>query len=291
MRQKLIFWTRQLGCEIIGSILIAVGIYNFAVNAEFPMTGFSGISILLYQIFDVPIGLSTILLNIPVAILCYHLLGKTFFVNSVRSIIISSLFIDYIAPLFPAYTGSPLLAALCTGVLAGLGYALIYMVNSSTGGADFIILATKAVHPHLSIGKISFFFDASIVLLGTLYFRNVDGIIYGFIVSYLLSTVMDKMMYGVNSGKLALIVTNNGKQISDVIDQCCQRGSTIFSARGGYQEDNRDVVMCACSSKEMYLVQQAVKAVEPNAFIIIVDSNEVHGEGFHPIVVGERQDR
>ncbi|HAG56747.1 MAG TPA: hypothetical protein DCL14_01795, partial [Ruminococcaceae bacterium] len=73
-----------------GCILIAVGIYNFAVQAEFPMTGFSGISIILYRLLNIPIGLSTILLNIPVAILCYRLLGRKFFVSSLRCMIISS---------------------------------------------------------------------------------------------------------------------------------------------------------------------------------------------------------
>lgn len=279
---KQIFW------EVVGSLLIAVGVYNFAVNAKFPMTGFSGISIILYQLCGMSIGLSTILLNIPVALLCYKLLGKGFFFRSVRCTIISSFIIDYIAPLFPMYEGSRLLAALCTGVFAGLGYSLIYMQNSSTGGADFIIMAVKALHPHMSVGKISFIIDAIIICIGTLVFQDVDGIIYGMIVSYLLATVMDKMMYGMNSGKMALVVTKDGKKICDTIDECCQRGSTILKAQGGYKQADRDVVMCACNNKEMYLVQQAVKEADPASFMIVLESNEVHGEGFHTIQVGEK---
>jgi len=126
--------------EFIGSVFIAAGIYNFAVQAKFPMTGFSGISIILYRLLNVPIGLSTILLNIPLAIICYRLLGKKFFVSSLRCMILSSIMIDYVAPLFPVYTGDRLLAALCTGVFGGIGYALIYSKNSSTGGSDFIIM-------------------------------------------------------------------------------------------------------------------------------------------------------
>ena len=90
--------------EFIGSVFIAAGIYNFAVQAKFPMTGFSGISIILYRLLNVPIGLSTILLNIPLAIICYRLLGKKFFVSSLRCMILSSIMIDYVAPLFPVYT-------------------------------------------------------------------------------------------------------------------------------------------------------------------------------------------
>ncbi len=287
-KEKAFITAKQIFWEMIGSILIAIGVYNFAVHAEFPMTGFSGISIILYRLWSIPIGFSTILLNIPVAILCWKLLGKGFFLRSVRCTIISSVIMDYIAPLFPMYEGSRLLAALCTGVFAGLGYSLIYMQNSSTGGADFIIMAVKALCPHMGVGRISFVIDAVIIVLGTMVFQDVDGIIYGMIVSFLLATVVDKVMYGMNAGKMALIVTDDGKKICDVIEDCCQRGSTILKAQGGYQQEKREVVMCACNNKEMYLVQQAVKEADPASFMIVLESNEVHGEGFHTIQVGEK---
>ena len=287
-KEKAFVTAKQIFWEMIGSILIAIGVYNFAVHAEFPMTGFSGISIILYRLWSIPIGFSTILLNIPVAILCWKLLGKGFFLRSVRCTIISSVIMDYIAPLFPMYEGSRLLAALCTGVFAGLGYSLIYMQNSSTGGADFIIMAVKALRPHMGVGRISFVIDAVIIVLGTMVFQDVDGIIYGMIVSFLLATVIDKVMYGMNAGKMALIVTDDGKKICDVIEDCCQRGSTILKAQGGYQQEEREVVMCACNNKEMYLVQQAVKEAYPASFMIVLESNEVHGEGFRTIQVGEK---
>ena len=259
---KQIFW------EVVGSAFIAGGIYNFAVQAGFPMTGFSGISIILYQLFGVPIGFSTILLNIPVAILCYRLLGRHFFFSSLRCMLISSLMIDYVAPLLPVYSGDRLLAALCTGVFAGLGYAVIYMQNSSTGGSDFIIMAVKNLKPYWSVGKISFVTDVIIILLGGFLLRDVDGIIY-------------------NSGKMTLVVTEHGKEICDVIDSCCGRGSTILQGQGGYRCDNKQVVMCVCNNKEMYLLQHAVKEADPASFMIILESNEVHGEGFRTIRIGE----
>lgn len=279
-----IFW------EIIGSIFVAAAIYNFAVQAEFPMTGFSGISIILYQLFNVPIGFSTIILNIPVAILCFKLLGRKFFLSSIRCMLISSIFIDYLAPLFPVYEGSRLLAALCTGVLAGIGYGIIYMQNSSTGGADFIIMAVKAVKPHISLGKIVFVADGAVVLIGGFLLRDIDGIIYGMIVTVLCTIMVDKLMYGANSGKMTLVVTNKAEEICKAIDACCHRGSTIFTAAGGYKQDPRQVVMCACSKKEMYTVQQVTKHIDPDSFMIVLESNEVHGEGFHMLQIGVSQD-
>jgi len=277
----------QLFWELIGSILIAAAIYNFAVQAAFPMTGFAGIAIVLYRLAKVPIGLTTILLNIPVALLCYRMLGKHFFLSSLRCMIISSIFIDYVAPLFPVYTGDRLLAALTTGVLGGIGYALIYMQYSSTGGIDFIILAIKAKRPYLSIGKITFLVDIGIIIVGGILLRDIDGIIYGMIVNYLFAFVIDKMMYGVNAGKFALIVTDYGKMITNVIDNCCGRGTTLIKAQGGFRGDAKDIVLCACNNKEMYLVQVAVKFADPNAFLIVMESSEVHGRGFRVLQVGE----
>lgn len=278
----------QILWECVGSAFVAAGIYNFAIQAEFPMTGFSGISIILYRLFSVPIGLSTVLLNIPVALLCWRLLGRGFLIRSLRCMLISSVMIDYLAPLFPVYTGSRMLAALCTGVFAGIGYALIYIRDSSTGGFDFLIMAAKARWPHLSLGKITFGADLVIVILGGILFRDADGVIYGMIVSFLLALVVDKVMYGINAGKMALIVTENGPMLCQVIDDCCRRGSTILKAQGGFRQDERQVVLCACSGKEMYLVQQAVKKADPASFMIILESHEVHGEGFRMVQVGQR---
>lgn len=250
------------------------------------MTGFSGISIILYRIFHIPIGLSTIFLNIPVAILCYRLLGKRFFISSLRCMFLSSIMIDYIAPLFPVYSGSRFLAALCTGVFAGIGYALIYARNSSTGGSDFIIMAVKALHPHLSLGNIAFWSDVGIILAGGILFRDIDGIIYGMIVSYIFAIVVDKVMYGMNAGKMALIVTEQGETICKVIDACCGRGSTLLPARGGYLGAEKQVVLCACNSKEMITLLKAVKETDPLSFVIVLESHEVHGEGFRMVQIG-----
>ena len=253
------------------------------------MTGFSGISIILYHLFELPIGLSSILLNIPVIFLCYKLLGKRFLFSSVRCMLISSVFMDYVAPLFPVYAGSRLLAALCTGVIGGIGYAMIYMVNSSTGGMDFITLSIKSINPHIPLGKIVLASDVIIVLIGGILFGDIDGVIYGLIVSFLFSTVIDKMMYGINAGKLTLIVTDHGKMICDLIDEITARGSTILDGHGGFQGDKKQVVMCACSNKEMYQIQTAIREADPSSFLIILESNEVHGEGFHMLKIGEKQ--
>lgn len=271
---------KELFFEICGSLLAAFGIYSFALQAAFPMTGFSGIAALFYYLFGIPVGTFILLLNIPVACFCYKLLGKRFFFRSVRCLFFSSLALDLVAPHFPIYTGERLLAAICTGVFCGLGYAMIYMSGASTGGMDFITMSVKAKLPYLPLGRIIFTSDTIIVLLGGLILQDIDGIIYGILTSYLSSLVIDKFMYGMDAGKLALIVTEKGDYICQVIDQSSERGCTVLSAYGGYSKVKKQVVMCACNHKQMYPLKSAVKKADPDAFFIILESNEVLGEGF-----------
>lgn len=267
--------------DILAGLLIGIGLQNFAINAAFPVAGFSGVAIVLFHLIGLPVGLGTIILNVPVAILCFRFLGKNFFFKSVKTIIITSVIIDYIAPLFPAYDGSRFLAALCTGVFCGIGYAIIFTRGSSTGGQDFITVSIKQVKPHLTLGAITFILDLVTIIIGFIViFKDVDGLIYGIIVTYLMTLVMDKVLYGTNQGKMTLIVTTKGAELSKQIDAYSGRGATILKGKGSFSGENKDVVMCACNNKQMYTIKKIAHRLDPAAFTIIMESNEVVGEGF-----------
>lgn len=270
----------DLFIDVVAGILIAIGVYNFAANAGFPLAGISGIALIGYHLFGLPIGMTTMVLNIPIALGCYRTLGREFFARSIRSVIITSVIVDVIAPLFPTYSGDLMLAAICTGIFSGLGYAMIFSNNSSTGGMDFITMSVRAKKPYVSLGKITFVTDAIIVAIGGLIFKNVDATIYGFIITYLLSIIIDKLMYGIDAGKMTLIVTEKGQEVANTIAQFSDRGSTILKGTGSYSGIEKEVVMCACNNKQMYAIRKAVKKVDPKAFTVIMESNEVLGEGF-----------
>ena len=268
--------------DIVGNMLIAVGVYNFAANSGFPVAGISGVALIFYHLFGLPIGTMTIVLNIPIIILCYKVLGKKFLLRSLKTMLIQWPLMDFIAPMLPVYEGDRLLSAICAGVFAGLGYAIIYLRNTSTGGADFVIMSVRALKPHLSIGKITFVTDLVIVVTGGLIFGDIDSIIYCLILTYILTVVVDKVMYGIDAGKMALIVTDKGPEVAKRIDEMTARGCTFLKAEGSFSRDDKLVVMCACSNKEMYNVQKAVKDEDEKAFLIMMESNEVRGEGFKP---------
>ncbi|MDD2979315.1 MAG: YitT family protein [Hespellia sp.] len=273
-------FSKDVLIDILGGILIAVGIYNFAANAGFPLAGVSGISLVIYRLFGLPIGWVTIVLNIPIAIACFKILGRDFFVRSVKTILITSIIVDYIAPLFPLYSGDRMLAAICTGIFSGLGYTILFLNNTSTGGTDFITLSIRARHPHLSLGRIVFISDTVIVLFGGAILRDIDATIYGIIITYLITLVIDKLMYGIDSGKMTLIITKRGQKVAEAIDQHAGRGATILTGKGSYSGEEKEIVLCACNNKQMNVIKKIAKEVDPMAFTVIVESNEVIGEGF-----------
>ena len=267
--------------DLIGGAFVATGVYNFASAGDFPLTGFTGISLIINRLTGFPMGIMLILLNIPVGLIASRIIGKKYFLRSVKSMIITSLMIDYVAPLFPVYSGEKMLAAICTGVLSGIGYGLIYSRGSSTGGTDFITLSIKSKKPYMSIGNIAFVIDAVIVAIGTfIVSKNVTGLIYGMIIAFIATTVVDKILYGLSAGKMTLIVTDKAHEVAEAIDDAVHRGATFLKGQGSYTEVDKDIVMCACGKKQMYLIQEAVKEVDPKAFMIIMESSEVMGEGF-----------
>ena len=273
----------DLAADIVGSFLIAIGIYNFVTASEFPVTGISGIAQVLYLYFGLPIGTMTTLLNIPIILVCSKVLGVKFVMKSVKTLLISNFFMDVVAPLLPIYQGDLMLSCICMGLLSGLGYALIFLRDSSTGGLDFVSLTIRVLKPHLSLGKIITLVDCSVLLVcGLLMGGNVDKIIYGLIATYIVSVVVDKVMYGMDTGKVTLIVTEKGYDVAEKIHELTERGATLLKGVGSYTKTDKQVVMCACSHKQMHMVQKAVKEVDSNAFLVMMEANQVRGEGFKP---------
>ena len=266
--------------DIVGSALYAAGVYSFASKAGFAPGGISGLSLIVHTLWGFPIGTVSLILNIPLILLSYRIIGRRFLQKTVRTILINTLFLDLIFPLLPCYEGSSMLAALFYGVCMGSGLAIIYMRGSSTGGTDFLTMSIKLLRPHLSIGAVTMSIDLVVILLGWPVFGNVDAVLYGLIATFVASTVIDKIMYGTEAGKLAIIITTAGEEVARGIDRSCARGSTLILAKGSYTQMDRQVLLCACSKSEAYKVRHAAYAADPQAFVMITETNTVFGEGF-----------
>lgn len=267
--------------DILGSVLYALGIYTFASSANFAPGGIAGLSIIINHFFPIlPIGMCTLIFNIPVIILCVKALGKTFFLKSVKSMVISALIMDTIFPLFPRYMGDRILAALFAGILSGAGLALIYSRGSSTGGTDFIIFSLKKYFPHLSIGTITLLIDGCVILLGGVVFKEIEAVLFGIMMTIASTIVIDKITYGFGSSKMTMIITTHGNEIASRISSDLERGSTLINAIGTFTGESRQILMCACNKTESFDVKRIVHDVDPKAIIMMSTLDEAYGYGF-----------
>ncbi len=281
--------------DIIGSIFYGIGIVAFSETGGFAPAGASGLGVIVHHFIDwVPVGTFAMLMNIPIIIGTYSSLGKSFLLRSIKSIAISTLFIDVLVPMIiPVYqTGylptmdnpgtvlaARFIAALCSGVFCGVGLSMFYLRDSSTGGTDFIIMAFNKRKPHLSIGNMTLIIDGIAILLG--YFAwDINSVILGIILTVVSSIVIDKITLGTGAGKVAMIVTDDGYEVAKKISEKVGRGSTLIKAIGPYSGQEKHVILSACSNSQITRVRRAAKEVDDKSMIIIANTSEVFGEGF-----------
>ena len=181
----------MLAFDIFGSLFMGASIVCFAVQADFAPGGVNGLAVLFNYVSGIPIGMAVVLINIPIILLTFRKLGKEFFIISVKTMLISSLFIDYVLCYFPVYTGSRLAASILSGITSGIGYSLIFNEGSSTGGTDFIIVAIRQKKPKLSFGLLAFFIDGIVIVLSVFVYREIWSFVYGSVYTVITSLAID----------------------------------------------------------------------------------------------------
>lgn len=285
-RERLVTFAKQeatnLIWDVIGSIAYALGIYTFAAHAGFAPGGITGASMIINFLTGAPIGTTAVLLNIPIILVSLKYLGKGYLLRTLQTLVINALFIDVIMPMLPHYTGSPLLAALFSGGLSGLGLSIIYNAGSCTGGSDLVIMSLRKLRPHLSIGQITMMIDGSLILVGAFVYKNIDAVLYGILFTIVSTFVIDRRMEGYVSGKMSLIISDHHAEITERIQQELHRGVTLLKGEGTYSHQEKNVLMCACQRQQLPKLRKMVKETDPKALMIVMEYNEVRGQGFQP---------
>jgi len=268
--------------DFIAGGLYALGIYTFISSADFAPGGIGGVSLIISYLTNLPIGFILLVINIPLAIFAYSSMGKTFIFKSLKTMLIQTIFLDYIIIYIPQYQGEILLKTIFGSLFMGISFAIYYLRGSSSGGSDFITLPLKKKYPHLSIGSINGIFNLLVILAGAIVYANVDAILYGLISIYITSIVVDKLMYGINSSKLVTIICESSSKdmIASDIASLTKRSSTQVMAKGSYSKDDKYILYCACSSRQAQLVRKIVYQNDTNAIVMISNTNEVFGNGF-----------
>lgn len=271
---------------MIGGILYAVSVKMFTAPNQIAPGGVTGLSTVANYLVGVPIGTFSFLLNIPIFIWGIVVLGYRMVTKTIAATFLMSASIDvfglFVPGVFAPYTGNPLLAAICGGLLEGAGLSLVFLRGGTTGGSDMVARLLGIKVPHISMGKLIFSIDCVVILISAFAYRSLESALYAGITIFIASRVIDAILYGTDAGtgKFILIISEKSEQIAHNILEDIGRGVTRLKAQGGYSGRESDVLFCAVRRYEVVKVKEIIHGHDPDAFVIVGEAGEIRGEGF-----------
>lgn len=276
-------WYMEYLLIIVGTALMATAITSCFDAAGLVTGGFSGISILvkagtksLYG-NGIPLWVTNLVLNIPVFLLAAKIKGIAF----VKKALLGDLSLTVWLAVLPAWklSGDFLLVALYGGLLQGVGIGLVFLGGGTTGGTDLLAAIIQNFMRHYSIAQIMQFVDGAVVLVG-MYVFGVERALYAIIAVYLVTKVSDGIIEGLKFSKSVYIITEKPDEVSRMVMEDLDRGITGISAKGMYSGQDKLMLFCVVGKKELVHLKEMIDEIDPNAFVIVGDAREVHGEGF-----------
>ncbi len=269
-------------CIITGSFILALAINVFFVPMKISTGGVSGIAMILWYICKIPLSVTNFVINALLFTLGYRLLAKSSLVKTVVGVVALSFFLE-ITLSFGVYTDDILIASLFGGILIGLGVGLVVLKEASTGGSDFAALMLHKKLRHISLAKIIFAIDFIVILSSGIVFKNYTILFYSMISLYVSSRVADYILISGDYAKSIYIISSKNDEVAERIISDMERGVTGIYSKGYYSNEDMIMLMCIVRAKEVPHILNLVKECGNDAFIIVSEVREVHGEGFKKI--------
>lgn len=268
---------------IFGSLIYSIGVNMFIIPHKFLSGGVAGIAIIFEYLTSIPSGYFVIAINIPIFIIGFKIIDREFGIFSFIGMISMSFGLIFTKSLHQLYyLPDPLLSALCSGVLTGIGAGLIFKSRASQGGTDIIAVAIKKKYG-ISVGKMTFTINIIIVALGMI-MGNLPIAIYTLISMYMYSVVVDKMIQGFDKEKVLFVITRDSNDVEKVIAEKLGRGVTYLYGEGAYTGSKKKVIYSIMNSRQIEEAKRFISNIDSHAVMSIMDASEVRGKGFKPAV-------
>ena len=272
---------KSYGIIAAGSVVFGLSFDLFFAANQVAMGGVTGLA----QVINVlapwlAVGLLTVILNVPLFVAGWRLLGLHLLASSLFSLVVSSLVIDGVNLLCRFAPMDPMLAAVCGGAMMGLGYGMVFSQGATTGGTDIVAKLLKLKFPWLPMGELILATDAVVLVLAVLAFRQIEAALYGAIALFVCAKVTDMVLYGLDASKIAYVVSERWQTVADTLLREQERGVTILNGKGAYTGETRPVLLIAFKQKEIVEIKRTVYELDPKAFLIVCDARDVLGEGF-----------
>lgn len=262
---------------IVGCLLGAIAYPMFLVPNSIAPGGLTGVATVLNYVFGTPVGLVSLLLNIPLFVVGYRTMGRVFAFRSLVATVLFSLMIDLVP--VPAVTYDPFLGCVFGGVLLGVGLGMILRAGATTGGSDMVARMVHNRFQHISIGAFLLFIDFCVVLAAG-FFIQVEYALYAMVSIFVTTKLIDVVMEGFTKQKACYIISVAYEQVKEDLMDKLQRGVTVLRAVGGFSGEARPMLLCIVSAQEVGQLKMIVRQVDESAFVFITDAHEVLGEGF-----------
>ena len=264
----------------LSCVLYALSFIWFYAPNDFTVGCFTGISqIINFFVPVLPIGTMVIVLNVPLFVVGLKKFGFAFLCKSIYTMALSSVLIDVVDVIHQFSPMDPLLACLYGGVTLGVASGLIFREEATTGGSELGAWIVRSHVERLSIGNICLGIDLTIILIYAAVFRSLNNALYGALALYITTKVLDLVVYGQNTAKLAYIISDKYEEImQEMIAR--DMGATLLNGKGIYTGSERPLLLCAVRNKEVVSIKRFIKELDPDAFFIVCDASEVLGEGF-----------
>ncbi len=265
----------------LGSAVYALG---FCWCYEPNQIGFGGITgigqIVNHFLPLIPIGVVVIILNVPLFLFGWKLLGGHLLVSSLYAMAISSLFIDLIDAVYTFQPMEPILGCIFGGVLMGGSLGVVFLCGATTGGTDLGARLLKLKLAWLPIGKLVMVIDLAVIVAVAVAFRNLSSALYGLVSLYISTLVMDGVIYGLDNARVAYIISDRHQDIARAITQDMDRGVTILHGEGAWSGAEKQVLLVAFKQRQIVTLKRMVQDIDPAAFLIVCEAHEVLGDGF-----------
>ena len=269
---------------ILGGFVQALALRTFLIPSQLVGGGISSVAQVLHYLWRTPVGMITLLANIPLFVIGWRYLGgPRFALRTILSVVSFTVFTDILIELTgqAPITDDILLNSLYGGIILGIGLGLVYLGRGTSGGTDIL---TRILNQRLGMSiSLAYMITDSFAVLLAGFFFSWDKSLYGLIMIYLSGVAADMVSQGTNVIREAMIITDETEKVVTAITQGLGRGTTIINAKGGYTNKNRPIVFCVVTAGEVIRLKAIVHEADPDAFMVVGHANEALGEGFKPL--------
>jgi len=267
----------------LGAALYAAGFAFFLYPNSIIVGGVSGIAMIINYLTKLPVGVMTIVLNIPLFVIAWKHFGTQFIISSLVGMTASSVFVDLFTAFGISATNDMLLACVIGGVIKGVGLGLVYYAAATTGGTDIIAKFIRLKFPYVNFGTMVLITDSIIVIAFAIIFNRIESALYAAIAMFVVSKAVDLVLYGVDNSNVCYIISDKSDELIKKITDQLHRGVTILDGEGAYSHQSKQVLLCVIKRTQIAEIRKMIKGIDENAFFIVTDAKNVFGKGFGDI--------